>query len=105
MLTKRVEKALTQLIFKEASLQIKVENFKRHLELRYDFSVSGAFKSVDDWNYGYLDKANIKRFLRQMGHIASKGEIVGIIRRFDTDGDAKVNFEEFCEGMKSAFVA
>ena len=29
-------------------------------------------------------------------------EIVSIIRRFDTDGDAKVNFTEFQEGMRSA---
>jgi Ca2+-binding EF-hand superfamily protein len=50
---------------------------------------------VDDWNYGYIDKANLKRFLRQMGYVSSKMEVVSIIRRFDTDGDAKVNLNEF----------
>mmetsp|Transcript_7632 Transcript_7632/g.7007 ORF Transcript_7632/g.7007 Transcript_7632/m.7007 type:complete len:177 (+) Transcript_7632:437-967(+) len=101
----RVERALTQVFVREIGLQIKVENLKRSLDQRYDFSVGGAFKSVDDWNYGYLDKANLKRFLRQTGHIASKNEIISIIRRFDTDGDAKVNLEEFMDGMKTAMVA
>ena len=36
-----------------------------------------------------------------MGHLASKAEIVSIIRRFDTDGDAKVNLAEFSEAIKS----
>ena len=41
-----------------------VENFKRSLESSYDFTVQGAFKSIDDWNYGYIDKSNLKKFLR-----------------------------------------
>eukprot|EP00349_Pseudokeronopsis_sp_Brazil_P009930 CAMPEP_0202979232 /NCGR_PEP_ID=MMETSP1396-20130829/85442_1 /ASSEMBLY_ACC=CAM_ASM_000872 /TAXON_ID= /ORGANISM="Pseudokeronopsis sp., Strain Brazil" /LENGTH=137 /DNA_ID=CAMNT_0049718571 /DNA_START=251 /DNA_END=664 /DNA_ORIENTATION=- len=100
-LSMRVERALTHLLVREVKIQIEAENLKRTLEQRYDFSVQGAFKCMDDWNYGYVDKANLKRFLRQTGHIASKSEIISIIRRFDTDGDAKVNFEEFTEGMKS----
>jgi hypothetical protein len=60
----RVEKTLTQLLVRELVLQIKVENLKRSLESAYDFTVIGAFKSLDDWNYGYIDKTNMKRFLR-----------------------------------------
>ena len=63
--------------------------------MSYDYFIGGVFKSVDDWNYGYLDKNNIKRFLRKMGHVATNHELISIIRRFDTDGDAKINFEEF----------
>ncbi|MFS8159537.1 MAG: EF-hand domain-containing protein [Candidatus Roizmanbacteria bacterium] len=80
---------------REANLQLKIENLKRTLESAYDFTVQACFKSVDDWNYGYIDKANLKRFLRQMGYVSSKMEVVSIIRRFDTDGDAKVNLNEF----------
>jgi Ca2+-binding EF-hand superfamily protein len=83
------------LLVREANLQLKIENLKRSLEAAYDFTVQGCFKSVDDWNYGYIDKANLKRFLRQMGYVSSKMEVVSIIRRFDTDGDAKVNLNEF----------
>lgn len=65
---------------------------KRTLEQSYDYSLQGIYKCVDDWNYNYIDKSNLKRFLRSMGYLASKIELVSIIRRFDTDGDAKVNF-------------
>jgi Ca2+-binding EF-hand superfamily protein len=39
-----------------------------------------------------------------MGYVSSKMEVVAIIRRFDTDGDAKVNLNEFIEGMRSALI-
>lgn len=100
----RVERTLTQLLVREANLQLKIENLKRTLESAYDFTIQACFKSVDDWNYGYIDKANLKRFLRQMGYVSSKMEVVAIIRRFDTDGDAKVNLNEFQEGMRSAII-
>jgi Ca2+-binding EF-hand superfamily protein len=38
-----------------------------------------------------------------VGYVASKQELVSIIRRIDTDGDAKINVNEFGEGIKSQF--
>jgi len=87
----RVERALSQLLFREVNLHLKAENMKRSLESSYDFSIRAAFKAIDDWNYSFIDKQNLKRFLRSMGHIATKAEIVAILRRFDLDGDAKIN--------------
>jgi Ca2+-binding EF-hand superfamily protein len=97
----RVERAMSQLIFKEVNMHLKAENIKRSLESSYDFSIKSAFKAVDDWNYSYIDKQNLKRFLRYMGHLASKSEIIAILRRFDLDGDAKVNLVEFGEAIKT----
>ena len=87
---------------REVKLHLKIENLKRNLEGAYDYNVKAVFKCVDDWNYNYIDSKNLKRFLRNVGHVASKAELISIIRRFDTDGDAKINFEEFKEGTKSA---
>ena len=101
----RVERAMSQLIYKEVKMHLKAENLKRSLESSYDFSVKAAFKAIDDWNYGYVDKQNLKRFLRSMGHLASKAEIVGILRRFDLDGDAKINLQEFGEAIKTQLAA
>lgn len=92
---------MSQLIYKEVKMHLKAENIKRSLESSYDFSVRAAFKAVDDWNYNYIDKQNLKRFLRSMGHLASKQEIVAILRRFDLDGDAKINLQEFGEAIKT----
>ena len=100
-----MEKALTQLLIKEVKFHLKVENLKRTLEASYDYSAQSAFKCVDDWNYGYIDSKNLKRFLRKVGYLASKDELVAIIRRFDLDGDAKVNYSEFAEGIKSKFTS
>ena len=97
----RVERAMSQLIFKEVKLHLKAENIKRSLETSYDFSVRSAFKAIDDWNYNYIDKQNLKRFLRSMGHLANKHEIVAILRRFDLDGDAKINLKEFGDSIKT----
>jgi Ca2+-binding EF-hand superfamily protein len=97
----RVEKALTNLLVKELKLQMKAENLKRNLEQSYDFQVGNLFKAVDDWHYTYIDEKNLRRFLRNVGHLSSKQELVAIIRRIDTDGDAKVNLEEFAEGIRS----
>lgn len=64
-----------------------------------------AFQAIDDWNYGYIDHNNLKRFLRSTGVKASKQDLVGILRRFDMDGDAKISFKEFETGMKSSLTA
>ncbi len=80
---------------------MKAENLKRCLEQSYDFSVQTAFKAVDDWHYTYIDDKNLRRFLRNVGCLASKSELVAIIRRVDLDGDAKINIEEFGEGIRS----
>ena len=99
----RVEKALTNLIMKEVKLQMKAENMKRVLEATYDFKVQAAFKAIDDWSYQYIDEKNLRRFLRNSGYLASKQELIAAIRRIDTDGDAKINFDEFSEGIRSQF--
>lgn len=100
-LHKSVERALSQLIFKEVRYQLKVDQLKRQLENQYDFSFKKAFQAIDDWTYGYLDRNNIKRFLRSAGHVATSSELTAILRRFDMDGDAKINYKEFEMGFKS----
>ena len=37
-----------------------------------------------------------------MGHVSTKQELIAILRRFDMDGDAKINLKEFQIGMKSS---
>lgn len=83
-------------------MHLKADLMKRALENSYDFSIQKAFRAIDDWTYNYIDSSNLKRFLRSMGHLATKQEIVAILRRFDMDGDAKINMAEFALGMKSS---
>lgn len=81
---------------------LKVDQMKRSLENQYDFTFKRAFGAIDDWNYGFIDTNNLKRFLRSQGHKSTKGDLVSILRRFDLDGDAKISRKEFELGIKSS---
>ena len=58
------------------------------------------FKSVDDWNYKYIDQINLKRFLIKCGVLPNDGLLLAIIRRMDLDADAKLNMREFIDGIR-----
>ena len=64
------------------------------------FDYNRAFNSVDDWNYVFIDKKNLKSFFRQHGYLASSDEVMAIIRRMDMDADARLSKQEFIEGIK-----
>jgi Ca2+-binding EF-hand superfamily protein len=70
------------------------------MESNKEFDYSRAFHSVDDWSYGYIDRKNLKSFLRKHGHLATNEEVVAIIRRMDMDADARISKQEFIESIK-----
>jgi len=53
------------------------------------------FKELDDWNYKYIDMKNLKRFLIKTSVYPDDSALKAIIRRLDTDGDARLSFREF----------
>ncbi len=77
-----------------------LEQLKKELESCPDFSSRRAFKALDELNYNFINEANLKIFLRKMGHHVVKKELVAILRRLDLDGDSKISYHEFVEGMK-----
>ena len=100
-LPRSVEIQLTSLLEKEVAMHRRVEKLKQELEVRYDYSPKAAFKSVDDINYGYIDASSLKRFLKNAKYLPSDRELAAIIRRLDLDADARLNYEEFCDGIRS----
>jgi hypothetical protein len=86
-----VERLLARLIAKELKLSRDNEKNKQDLASRYDCCYSDLFKFIDDWNYNYIDQANLKRFLFKAGHAANSNLLISIIRRYDLDADAKLN--------------
>jgi hypothetical protein len=42
----------------------------------------------------------LKRFLRKNGHYATDDELVAILRRFDTNEDSKISYNEFIDGLR-----
>jgi len=60
-----------------------------------------AFRSVDKVNSGLITTVNLGAFMRENGHFASETELLAIVRRLDTDGDASVNYSEWCEFLRA----
>ena len=61
------------------------------MESNKAFDFSKAYQSIDDWNYGYIDRRTLKIFLKKHGHVATNEDVVAIIRRMDLDADARLN--------------
>ena len=76
------------------------EMLKQQLASRYDYCLEQLFKTVDDWNYKYIDQVNLKRFLIKCSVIPNENLLVAIIRRIDLDADAKLNFKEFIDAVR-----
>jgi Ca2+-binding EF-hand superfamily protein len=101
-LPRDIELALAQVIEKEIDLQRRLESLKRELEVQYDYSPYAAFRSVDRYNSGRCDQVNVGAFLRQNGHHASEMELLAIVRRMDTDGDAILLYSEWADFLRPA---
>ena len=95
-----MERLLAKLIHKELKLAKEEEQLKQQLASRYDYSLDMLFKSVDDWNYKYIDQINLKRFLIKCGIIPNDNLLISIIRRMDLDADAKLNLKEFIDAVR-----
>jgi Ca2+-binding EF-hand superfamily protein len=65
------------------------------MECDMQFDPLKAFGEIDDWNYGYVDKRNLKMFLKSNGYVPSDQEVIQIIRRIDTDGDSRISKSQF----------
>lgn len=77
-----------------------MEYLKRDLSLGYDFSVANSFRTVDIHERGAVDIWVLDNFMRRNGLFLNDFELMAVIRRLDTLGDAQVSYEEFVDFMK-----
>ena len=92
-----IELSLLHIIEKEVDLIRRLDTLKADLEYRHDYTPLAAFKAIDKHNEDRIHPYTVGNFLRNLGHCASELEIMSIIRRIDTDGDAKLSYNEFAE--------
>ena len=97
-----MERDLTDLLVMELKFMREIEFLKEDLKRRYDFSEYSAFRTIDRYNESYIHVDNLRSFLRFHGQYLIDREILQIIRRFDTDGDAKISYIEFSDFMKTS---
>lgn len=79
-----------------------MEILKSDLEVRYDYSSYAAFRAIDKYNEGNINTYNLLTFLKNNGFFATEKELLCMIRRIDTDGDAKLSYSEFADFLKGA---
>jgi len=91
-----VEFALCRIFEKELDQFQAVETVKRDLADRYDFYFHAAYRLVEQDSYG-IGSVALGEFLNKNGFILSDGDIDSIIRRFDSTGDARISYSEFCD--------
>ena len=87
-----IERAMLEIFEQELSLQAHLEDLKRDLELRYDYSPIAAYRSIDRYNDGVISVNNLGAFLRTCGHFATELELHQIVRRIDSNGDGCVTY-------------
>lgn len=80
----------------------RLDVLRADCEHRYDYTIAAAWRSVDRHHDGRIDTFNLGAFLRSCGHYAGERELLSIIRRLDTDGDARLSFAEFSEFMRGS---
>ena len=103
-LPRDIENNLTSVIERELDLHRRLEILKGDLEVRYDYSTYAAFKAIDRLSEGSINTYNLGSFLKNNGYYATERELLAIIRRIDTDGDAKLSYSEFSDFIRSSEV-
>lgn len=95
-----MERGLSAIIEKECNFFKEQERLKSELISRFDFCIEGLYNDVDDWSYKYIDVKNLKRFLMKTNVYPNEALLKAIIRRLDTDGDARLSYQEFVQSIE-----
>lgn len=101
-LPRDIELAMSTVITKEVELARRLATLKRDLECSYDYTALTAYNTIDKFRTSSLNTVNLGGFLRDMGHFASETELIAIIRRLDTNGDASITYSEWCEFLNAS---
>ena len=56
---------IAKLFEKEIFFNRTLEELKQRIQASKTFDLKLAYNTIDDWNYGYIDRKNLKSFLRK----------------------------------------
>jgi len=97
-----IELAMSNVISKEVELSRRLETLKRDLSLGLDYTTMACFSTIDRLNTGSITTINLGTFMRDNGHFATETELLAIVRRLDTNGDASLTYAEVCEFLRGS---
>ncbi|CAI9274786.1 unnamed protein product [Lactuca saligna] len=67
-----------------------------------DDQMKQLFKMFDRDGNGYITAAELAHSMAKLGHALTAEELTGMIKEADTDGDGRINFQEFSRAITSA---
>ncbi|XP_076906538.1 putative calcium-binding protein CML18 [Bidens hawaiensis] len=67
-----------------------------------DEQLQQLFKMFDRDGNGYVTAADLAHSMAELGHALTAEELTGMIKEADTDGDGRINFQEFSQAITSA---
>ncbi|KAD5317339.1 hypothetical protein E3N88_17285 [Mikania micrantha] len=67
-----------------------------------DDQLKQLFKMFDRDGNGYITAAELAHSMAELGHALTAEELTGMIKEADTDGDGRINFQEFSRAITSA---
>ena len=101
-----VDNALSKLLTEELKYQRAIDEIKRELNARFDFTVRRCFETIDKaYPYNLLDRNEIRNFVKEYKINLSENDLDAIIRRWDTDEDQQISEIEFKNVVKHKIVS
>ena len=95
-----VEYALARLFGRFLEANKATEASKQRLALQTHIPVAQFYQLLDPLQMGYLSYEAIRSYFETRGHDNSQEDAEAVIRRLDCDGDGRVGYEEFVEGVR-----
>lgn len=96
-----MEMGLVKLIKHEIDFIRRMNALIKGLEARPDYTTYAAFRTIDRYQEGSIHIANLQDFFRSFGNYLVEQEVFAVIRRVDTDGDARLSYEEFADFFRT----
>ena len=72
-----------------------------HLDEKQVEELKKAFEVLDENKDGVISKDELSKLLSGLGEDVTDDVVTEMMNLADTDGDGKVNFEEFCKAATS----
>ena len=94
-----VESAICDIFLMEIELMEKMASLKLGLMISRDYSLTAAYNTLDNYRRGTVNQFVLESFFKRNLYYMSFADIMAIIRRFDTSGDAHISLQEFSEFM------
>ncbi len=94
-----ISNVLATLLNEEVESMRGFERLRSRLVTRFDFSPLEAFRLVDKQRRGAIDFESLAEFFTDKGARAEPADVAAVVRRLDRDGDCKVSYLEFLEGV------